>query len=240
MADVVTVSGSTTVAIDATSVPVRSVWSRHLVGPWHGCRSPSRAYRLWRRANISIRLVHPRPRWGERARVGVMMKSFPPVGRRQPLLEPGGSGRLLAPKGRWAREHRAGALPRQRCSGRLGRIAGRHFPRSKCHAGPVERVPRRRPPGHAHGAQRAAVIVPAQVAGSVVVVVVPRRALAQTRGPPHAGPEGCESVQIPQRLVAVPERPPWRTPGTDSGVVPHHRRWDRRSRPHHPRVCGKR
>ena len=46
MADVVTVSGSTTVASDATSILVRSVWSRRLVGPWRGCRSPSRAYRL--------------------------------------------------------------------------------------------------------------------------------------------------------------------------------------------------
>ena len=40
------------------------------------------------------------------------------------------------------------------------------------------------------------------------VVVIPRRALAQTRGPPHAGPEGCESAQTPQPPAAILERPP--------------------------------
>ena len=50
-ADVVFVSGLMPVADDATSILVRigslvyqrSVWSRHPVGPWRGCRTPSRA-----------------------------------------------------------------------------------------------------------------------------------------------------------------------------------------------------
>ena len=43
MADVVAVLGSTPVADDATSVFVRSVWSRRLVGSWRGCRTLSQA-----------------------------------------------------------------------------------------------------------------------------------------------------------------------------------------------------
>ena len=68
MADVVAMSGPTTVASDAMSVLVQLVWGRHLVGLWRGCHSLSQAYRLWRRANGSIWLVHPRPPGGERGR----------------------------------------------------------------------------------------------------------------------------------------------------------------------------
>ena len=135
----------------------------------------------------------PSPRWGERARVGVVMWSFPPAGRRWPLLEPGGFGRLPAPRGRRAREHRIEALLQQRYSGRPGRIVGHRSPRSRCRAGPDERDPGRLPLGHAHGEQRAAPTVPVQAAaGSTAVVVIPRHALAQTRGPPHVGLEGYE------------------------------------------------
>ena len=68
MADVVTVSGSMTVASDAMSVLVRSVWSRRLVGQWRGYHSLSRAYRLRRRANRSIWLARPCLPDGERGR----------------------------------------------------------------------------------------------------------------------------------------------------------------------------
>ena len=68
MADVVAVPGPTPIANDATSVLVRSMWSKRLVGLWCGCRSPSRAYQLRRQVNGSIRLARPRPLGGERGR----------------------------------------------------------------------------------------------------------------------------------------------------------------------------
>jgi len=151
----------------------------------------------------------PSPRWGERARVRVVTRSFPPVGRRRPLLEPGGSGRLPTPKGRRAREHRGEALLQQRYSGQPGRIVGHRSLRSQCHAEPDERDPGRHPPGQARGAQRAVPTAPVQTAAdSAVVVVIPQRVLAQTQGLPHMGAEGCESTQTPQPPAVVAERPP--------------------------------
>ena len=183
----------------------------------------------------------PSPRWGERARVRVATRSFLPVGRWRPLLEPGGFGRLPVLGGRWAREHCVEALLQQRYSGRPGRTAGRRSPRLRCRAGPDERDPRRHPPGHAHGAQRAAPTVPAQaVAGSAVVVVSPRRVLVQTRGPPHACPEGCEFARARQPPAVVLDDPPWRILGTDGGGTPHHRCWNHRSHPRYLGVRGRR
>ena len=151
----------------------------------------------------------PSPRWGERARGRVAMRSLPPIGWRRPLREPEGSGRLPGPEGRRAREHHAEALLQPRYSSRPGRIVGHRSPRSRCHAGPDERDPGRHPPGHAHGAQCAAPTMPAQAAaGSAAVVIIPRRALAQTRGPPHAGLEGREFAQTPQPPMAILDRPP--------------------------------
>ena len=151
----------------------------------------------------------PSPRWGERAWAGVAIRRVPPVGRRRPLLEPRGSDRLPAPEGRQAREHRGEALLQQRYSGRPGRIVGHRSLRSRCHAELDERDPGRQPLGQAHGAQRVVPTALVQTAAdSTVVVVIPQRVLAQTRRPPHAGPEGCESAQTPQPPVAVPEHPP--------------------------------
>ena len=45
-------------------------------------------------------------------------------------------------------------------------------------------------------------------ADSSTIVVAPRRALVRVRGPPHAGPEGCEFAKTPQPPAAVPERLP--------------------------------
>ena len=45
-------------------------------------------------------------------------------------------------------------------------------------------------------------------ADSSTIVVAPRRALVRVRGPPHEGPEGCESVWTPLPLAAVLEHPP--------------------------------
>ena len=49
----------------------------------------------------------------------------------------------------------------------------------------------------------------AQVAASsAAVVIAPRRALVRAQGPPHEGPEGCESARTPLPPAAIPERPP--------------------------------
>lgn len=93
-------------------------------------------------------------------------RSFPPVGRQRPLLEPKGSRRLPTLGGRRAREHRVEALLQQRYSGWPGQIMGHRSPRSRCHARPDECDLGRHPLGHAQWAQRAASIVPAQAAAN--------------------------------------------------------------------------
>ena len=85
---------------------------------------------------------------------------------------PGGSGGLLVHEGRSAQAGHAGALPRRQRSGWPERTVGGWSPEPERCAGVDGHDPNRRPPVHAHRAQRGMPSALVQLADDAATIVV--------------------------------------------------------------------